>query len=148
LKPIAGISSVKYVNCEKLKEVINELFSGLNPGDFADPEEYCLSQNFRALPIGVSLWAYVFLTPDGEVISTGVEPGELKRSRDNQDLLNALVWGTERYPSLATLIPERPKDSSECPLCNGAGEYEVGRHSKQTAICVCCGGLGWVVQED
>lgn len=138
---------MKYVNLEKLKELITELFSGLDPRDFSDPEEYCLSQNFSALPIGVSLWTYVFLTPEGEVISTGFEPGELKRSRESQDLLNALVWGTERYPSLAALIPERPLESSDCPLCGGSGVYEVGRFSKETAVCVCCGGLGWVVRE-
>jgi hypothetical protein len=135
---------VKYVNCDKLKEVISKLFSGLKPSDFADPEEYSLSQHLRALPVGMSLWAYVFLTPDGEVISMGYERGELERSRASRDLLNALVCGAERYPILAALIPERPQDSTDCPLCDGAGEYDVGRHSSRSAICVFCGGLGWV----
>ncbi|MGH9766226.1 MAG: hypothetical protein ACREAB_02225 [Blastocatellia bacterium] len=138
---------MKHINCEKLNNVINELFSGLKPSDFADPEEYCLSQNFRALPIGVSLWAYVFLTPDGEVISTGYEPGDLERSRSIQDLLNALVWGAERYPVLAALIPERPRDSPDCPLCVGSGVYDAGRYSKKAAVCVCCSGLGWVIAD-
>ena len=138
---------MKYIDREKLNEVINELLAELNPSDFADQEEYRLSQDLQALPIGVSLWAYVFLTPDGEVISTGYEPGELERSRESQDVLNTLAWGAERYPLLEALIPERPQDSKVCPLCDGLGGYGNWMLSKRPAICVCCSGLGWVIND-
>jgi hypothetical protein len=134
---------VKYVNSEKLNEVVNELLSGLKPSDCIDQEEYRLSQDLRALPIGIDLWAYMFLTPDGEVIGTGWEPGELERSRDGHTMIKILVWGAERYPPLASLIPGWPPDSDDCQLCAGSGAHGTLVGSDQPAKCVWCGGLGW-----
>jgi len=48
---------MKYVNPEKLNAVVNELLAGLSPSDFADAEEYRLSKEFAALPIGFGLFS-------------------------------------------------------------------------------------------
>jgi hypothetical protein len=99
-----------------MKEVVESLLLQLRPNDCIDAEEWRLAQELQALPIGFSLWAYVFLKPDGEVLSTGWEPGELDRSTRNQDILQTLAWGGERYPQLAALIPARPPEAIDCRL--------------------------------
>ena len=52
----------------------------------------------------------------------------------------AVVYGTERYPWLADLLPTRPAGATDCSHCHGRGRLgpagEVG--------CYACGALGWV----
>ena len=75
---------MKYVNPEKLNAVVNELFAGLSASDFADAEEYRLSKEFAALPIGFGLFSYFLLRPDGEVISIDcIDSRKVERSRES-----------------------------------------------------------------
>jgi hypothetical protein len=48
--------------------------------------------------------------------------------------MRALIWGVERFPWLAELLPARPADAASCPDCDGTGHR---------GHCVKCGGLGW-----
>src|SRR5262245_62656607 len=99
---------MKYVSPKKLNVVVNELLPELSPSDFADAEEYRLSQKFTALPIGSGSFSYFLLHPDGEVISIDCIDSEgVERSRESYSLSKILAWGAERYPALAHLITDR-----------------------------------------
>ena len=137
---------MKYVNPEKLNVVVTELLPELSPSDFADAEEYRLSQKFTALPIGSGSFSYFLLHPDGEVISIdSLDSVEVERSRESCRLSTILAWGAERYPALAPLIPERPPEAEDCPLCGGSGTDVSVVGDEMT--CVWCNGLRWAVLE-
>ena len=137
---------VKYVNPEKLNVVINGLLPELSPSDFADAEEYRLSQKFTALPIGSGEFSYFLLHPDGEVISIDcLDSVEVERSCESYRLSTILAWGAERYPALAPLIPERPPEAEDCPLCGGSGTDVSVAGDEMT--CVWCSGLRWTLVE-
>src|SRR5262245_26941501 len=137
---------MKYVNPQELNVVVNELLPELSPSDFADAEEYRLSQKFTALPIGSGSFSYFLLHPDGEVISIDcLDSEEVERSRESYRLSTILAWGAERYPALAPLIPERPPEAEDCPLCGGSGNDVSVAGDEMT--CVWCNGLRWAVVE-
>jgi hypothetical protein len=51
----------------------------------------------------------------------------------------ALHHGMKRYAWLSEILPPRPWDAQECPVCNGTGQFPVA------ADVTChCGGAGWV----
>jgi hypothetical protein len=128
------------------REVIEQLVSRLQLNDFIDAEEYCLAQQFRGLPIGISLWSYGFLTLDGELIQTEWELGEITRSKETQDIIRALVIAARRFSQLTPFIPVQPKESKICPLCNGTKMWGTKIGSDELAKCVFCAGLGWVYE--
>ncbi|MCI0665954.1 MAG: hypothetical protein L0220_33280 [Acidobacteria bacterium] len=137
---------MKYVNPEKLNVVVRELLAGLSPSDFADAEEYRLSKEISALPIGFGIFSYFLLRPDGEVISVDcLDSIKIERSRENYHLLRILAWGAERYPALTSLIPERPPEAEDCPLCGGSGTNVSIAGSEMS--CVLCSGLRWAVED-
>lgn len=138
---------MKYINPERLEEVINTLLAELKPSELINAEGYRLSQELRALPIGQGWVGWVFLTPDGEVIHYDADeeffPAGSKRSRRSQELLSTLAWGTKHYPALVALIRERPEDSQTCPLCSGSKVMPLDND----VICFHCNGLGWAVND-
>jgi len=135
---------MKSVNPKKLNVVVNELLPELSPSDFADAEEYRLSQKFTALPIGSGSFSYFLLHPDGEVISIDcLDSVEVERSRESYRLSTILAWGAERYPALAPLIPERPPEAEDCPLCGGSGTNVSVAGDEMT--CEWCSGLRWAM---
>jgi hypothetical protein len=137
---------MKYVDPDKLNVVVSELLVGLSPSDFVDVEEYRLSKEHTALPIGFGLFSHFLLRPDGEVISIdSLDSIEIERSRESYHLLRILAWGIERYPALASLIPERPPEAEDCPLCGGSGTNVSVAGNEIT--CVWCSGLRWAVEE-
>jgi hypothetical protein len=137
---------MKYVNPEKLNVVVRELLAGLSLSDFADAEEYRLSREFAALPIGFGLFSYFLLRPDGEVISIDcLDSRKVERSRESSQLLRILAWGAERYTAIGSLIPQRPPEAKDCPLCRGLGTNVSVTGNEMT--CVCCSGLRWVVED-
>ena len=131
------------INRDQLRETVSALIANLDVGNLSDPEERQLCIQFGALPIGTSLWALVLLTPDGEVISTDLEPGELHRSRAVSQLIRVLVWASERYPQLKPLIPDRPATARDCVLCSGSGICKGGMSGDMPMKCILCGGVGW-----
>jgi hypothetical protein len=44
----------------EFREVVERLVNNLQPNECIDAEEYRLAQEFRALPLGLSLWSYAF----------------------------------------------------------------------------------------
>ena len=132
----------------ELRAVVEKLLDDLKPGDCLDAKEYRLSREFHALPLGLNLWSYEFLTPTGEVISTGLEANELSRSvATEQELILMLVWGAERYPQLGAFIPSRGPNSIVCRVCDGTRVWGTKVPGGGPAECFFCGGLGWTTND-
>ena len=131
----------------EFREVVERLVNSLRRSDCVDAEEYRLAQEFHALPLGLSLWSYGFLTPDGECIATEWEPKEIVRTRNIPDVIRALANATDRYPELAAFIPTRPSDALVCPLCEGAKLWGKEIPSGEPGRCFNCAGLGWVCND-
>lgn len=138
---------MKYINSEKLDQAICKLISELRQEDCLDTEEYRLSQSLHALPIGFSLGACILITRKGEVIHVEWEPDKVTRGNSEKELVSILAWGAERYPLLRDLIQERAKDAETCGLCCGSKVYGTWIGTNETAVCVYCNGLGWVLRE-
>lgn len=138
---------MKYIDSQKLDQLISQLLSELRPENCLDQEEYRLSQSLDALPIGFSLFSYVLITRSGEVITTEWEPGEFTRIGSERTLVVTLAWASERYPSLCELIQEQAEDAETCGLCSGLKVYGTRIGTDEAAVCVCCSGLGWVLKE-
>ncbi|MDQ3818033.1 MAG: hypothetical protein M3362_10105 [Acidobacteriota bacterium] len=128
----------------EFREAVERLLNDLQLSDCIDAEEYRLAQEFHALPLGLDLWSYGFLTPDGECIATGWELEEIIRSKKIPDLIRALVVAANRYPQLAAFIPARPSDAMTCPLCDGTKVWGKEIPSGRLGRCFNCAGLGWV----
>ena len=128
----------------EFREVVERLVNELQPSDCIDAEEYRLAREFHALPLGLDLWSYGFLTSEGEYIATEWEPQEVTRSKATQDLIRALVVAANRYHQLAAFIPARPATAEVCPLCGGTKVLGKEIPSGQPGRCVNCAGLGWV----
>ena len=131
----------------EFQDVVDRLIADLKPSDCFGAEEYRLAQEFHALPLGLDLWSYGFLRPDGELISTEWEPDDIQRSRSIQDLIRAIVVASGRYPQLTAFIPERPEDAIVCLACRGTKVWGIRIGTNKPARCVLCAGLGWMVTD-
>ena len=132
----------------EFQKTIQGLIDNLQVEQFSDVEEYKLARKHHALPLGVDMWSYVFLTANGEMIWDDNE-GETVSANDLQSLIRALVVTKERYPQFERFIPNRSIDSKTCPICNGAGIWEQSKDvsTGKPGKCFICAGLGWVTDE-
>lgn len=95
---------------------------------------------FAALPLYLGWTETIGIRANGEVVSWSTE-GDYPGSRPVEDwlwVLSALVAGTERYPELRTLLPERPRDAIDC-RCRKHPLLASGK-----VLCGECGGVGWL----
>lgn len=138
---------MKIVTSEFTK-TLETLIKNLRVEDFSDTEEYKLAQKYNALPLGVDLYSYVFLTANGEILWDDNE-GETGCANDLQSLIRALVVKKERYPQFVRFIPDRTTNSKDCPICGGTGVNENSKDLRtgDFAKCFLCAGLGWVTKE-
>lgn len=127
----------------EFEQVIEQLIKELTPTDFCDAEEVRLSEKFHALPLGLSLWSYGFLTPDGELVETDLEPDKILRTRNIQAVTCAIAIAARRFPQLEVFIPSQPKDSIDCPLCQGTKLWGRNVATGERRKCISCAGLGW-----
>lgn len=138
---------VKIVTSE-FQQTVQELIDNLQAEQFSDCEEYKLARKHNALPLGIDLWSYVFLTSSGEVIWDDNE-GETGSAHDLQSLIRVLAVRKERYPQFGWFIPNRSEESKTCPICHGSG---VSKQSEEILTgkpgrCFICAGLGWITDE-
>ena len=85
------------------------------------------------------------LKPDGRVLVMAdehfdqpfppVEPAW--RPATEHERTAALVIARNRIPEVAELLPRRPPNAGNCPVCRGKGWLV------QEVVCMDCGGLGW-----
>jgi len=100
-----------------------------------------------ALPLYTDWGGGVAIRPDGELIGfLWDEPQSIKVETDPHLRFLALVTGSERYPELALLSPQRTSNNRDCPLCKGTGEVDgLKEHGIDTKVVRCyCGGVGWL----
>jgi hypothetical protein len=93
----------------------------------------------KGLLLYADMGGMIALTASGELIfcpwdSETVAPVEAALWVDV-----ALASAAKRYPELSDLLPERPTESTICPICNGSGWRMDGR-----TFCGRCRGLGWL----
>lgn len=132
----------------EFQKTIQELIDNLQAEQFSDVEEYKLALKYNALPLGVDLWSYIFLTATGEVIWDDNE-GDTGSANDLQSLIRVLAVRKKRYPQFERFIPNRSADSKTCPICEGTGinEHSENVSTGEPAGCFLCGSLGWVTDE-
>jgi len=101
----------------------------------------------NALPLYADWGGGVAMRADGELIGfLWDEPHSIKVERDPHFRFLALVHGSERYPELASLTPQRSAKDRDCPLCGGTGVVAgLREHGIDTKVVQCyCGGTGWL----
>jgi hypothetical protein len=99
-----------------------------------------LSPDGSALLLYSDMGGRCYLRPNGEILSVSIDSTSSDaREADLKFRTVALVAGSEVYPELAALLPERPSSSRDCPACQG-GRVQVG---ELRIICGECNGLGW-----
>jgi hypothetical protein len=113
------------------------------PADQLDPSR-THAVRLSALPIGYDLWSEFYLRPNGEVVVVGADldqPDVDTIVTEPRRVLMTLVWGSERYPALRQLLPERGPGTRDCESCRTlAAMFPPNKRP----ICSECGGLGWL----
>ena len=132
----------------EFQKIIQDLIDNLQAEQFSDVEEYKLALKHNALPLGVDLWSYVFLTANGEIIWDDNE-GKTVSADDLQSLIRVLSVRKHRYPQFEQFIPNRTVNSKTCPICEGTGINDNSKNisTGESAKCFLCAGLGWVTNE-
>jgi hypothetical protein len=82
-----------------------------------------------------SIW---MLRPDGTFWDADADFGKPLTPLPEESQVMALVWGVERFPWLAELLPSRPSEATSCSECAGQG-----RLGNLPVLCPTCSGLGW-----
>lgn len=96
-----------------------------------------LAIEVNALPITGLQGGPVFLRANGEMFE--YSNGEKPVSPGRETL--ALVAGSDRYPWLRELLPQRDKSDIDCPVCKGKGKISYAE--VKGMYCLECNGLGW-----
>jgi len=87
------------------------------------------------------------LRPDGTFLDVDSDSGKAAQPLDPAFHTTALVAGTERYPWLSELLPQRPPLARDCTTCLGDGRlYPTNDPSGGLGVfCPACNALGWTV---
>jgi len=146
-EPSAGIGHLNHLAMFALPPEFADVVRNLLTKDFvrdASPKEVELARRLGALPIGIDLGSYIFLTAEGDCILVDTWPNAVERTKAARIVVAALVHAATRYPELKTFVPRRPVDARNCFACDGTGEldYPLGRPVSMDKCINCCG-LGW-----
>ena len=87
------------------------------------------------------------LRPDGSLWDVDADFEKPLTPLPDELRITALVAGSQRYPWLAELLPQRPDAARDCRKCGGRGMITPAGapHSAQGIFCSDCSALGWVV---
>jgi len=99
---------------------------------------------FSALPLYVGWTETIGIRVDGEIVtwSTEGEFAGVGSVHDQTMVLISLVAGSDRYPELRRLLPQRGPGAMDC------GCRDVPLLASHKAFCGTCGGLGWLPKQD
>ncbi len=106
----------------------------------------------QALPAYEDWTGFSGINRDGELVY--VEEGaQFAVTMLNEPLFQrvALFEASRRFPTLESLLPQRPEHARKCAGCSGTGRIDFGNSDEaldvNVADCVrCfCGGLGWIL---
>jgi hypothetical protein len=135
---------------------VKELFSRAKSdvGRMADPyvdgmdrlrDEVEAEQDAFLLDPGMGPMTYI--TSDGRVLlDMRTWDGEPLREANDDEAITALVVGAEKISirELMDLIPARPPDGLQCPMCSGTHWFTFG---EIRLVCLLCRGRGWATRE-
>jgi hypothetical protein len=124
----------------RAEQVVSRLIAGLSRDQSYSAGTH--SVRLSALPVGVSMWADYSLRPNGEVVIVGEDldhPDVDTIYTGRLRVLSVLVWGSERYPELRELLPEREPGATNCLCLPHPNLFGPGK-----LICQECCGVGWL----
>jgi hypothetical protein len=121
----------------RAEEIVTQLIAELSPEQRYP--EWADAVPLDALHIGDDIGSSCYLRPNGEVVVIIWDSNEPEVVHtDCKHVLLMLVWGSQRYPALRELLPERVPGAQDCP-CRANPYCVDGR-----LICWECCGLGWL----
>ena len=122
---------------------LRDAFLATNPAG----EEGKLSRELDALPLGTAEEFWFFMHPDGRLLAFNLFVNEVTAEfTGERDVAFGLRLGSDRYPELEELLPERVIEAVECKGCLGTGwalESDGSRYA-----CGWCHGRGWSEPRD
>jgi hypothetical protein len=98
-------------------------------------------RSLNAWPVWGNLFGDLWLSVDGQVFFFDNEVWEARPETDPYWQIVALVNAAMRVPELRLLLPVRPPNEQDCPICKGTGWVLVRARWKD--LCGRCCGLGW-----
>ena len=119
---------------ERIRETIAS--GGLG---FAIDEE---ARGHGAIALMGTLGMIWMLRPDGTFWDADADWGKPLTPLGDERHVKAIVYGVERFPWLAELLPGRQPDAPDCATCRGRGKVAV-KNSSDSILCPHCEGLGW-----
>jgi hypothetical protein len=109
--------------------------------DFGD-EALEWAREFEALPLGVVDNLCLFLHPEGRVLAYNLYFEEVTAEFDKEhELDHGLRVGSRHFPELESLLSPRPREATDCDVCEGKGWFGEG---KSWVACNICWGRGWL----
>ena len=117
-----------------ISERIREAVAGGGLGTSIDEE----ARGHGAIALMGTIGSIWMLRPDGTLWDVDADWGKPLTPLSEECRIMAVVWGAERFPWLAELLPSRPSNAPDCSDCKGSGH--VGDLS---VLCPQCEGLGW-----
>jgi hypothetical protein len=101
------------------------------------------ARQFNALPLYEGWYGWGILTPQGEILEADDE-GNISPAKEPMRTM-FLVVGTERYPELVPLLPQRPAGATDCAACKGSGWVHMNGR-RMGFRCGGCRALGWLTE--
>jgi hypothetical protein len=95
----------------------------------------------------------MYLTFDGRIIieewNYPDEDGPPREAKDVKEMLTAIVVGAKqrKAPELLSLLPQRPKEATDCRACEITGWRQIGADvngEPVKIVCWDCAGTGWI----
>ena len=112
------------------------------------PSDYHIDAEGRrhgAIALMGSIGSTWLLRPDGTFWDVDFDFGKPLTPLESKFHVTAPVAGAKRYPWLAELLPPRPSDGRDCPVCSGQGVVRPPNATGGNGIlCPNCSALGWV----
>lgn len=106
-----------------------------------------IAERVHLLPLLLDMGGFIGIDGDGRLFEVAWDEPEVirpVRRRRDQDL--ALASGSQKYPFLAALLPQRPLGAKDCSTCGGSSVHPFAA-SAGAAVACACGGLGWIPRD-
>jgi hypothetical protein len=100
-----------------------------------------------AIALMGTIGAIWMLRPDGTLWDADADFGKPLTPLTEEFHTTAIVYGVERFPWLAELLPPRPPGAQDCTACVGRGFFVTGTSSPafpSKILCQTCRAMGYV----
>lgn len=115
--------------------------------EFMDQLQDEVENEYDAFLLDPGMGPMTYLTSDGRVLKDmRTWDGEPLREATEDEAIAALVVGAAKTSigGLLALIPARPPDALQCPICSGTQWCSV---LEGNVVCLFCRGRGWATQQ-